>query len=118
MAVGPTLATSPNVSTVQTVAQGDNPTSLDSESAALFRAWLRPLFDQAVSWPALIKTLEAKGYGLAIREGRLVLTDKAQDAPVCTARFLGTSLRELAQRMGRPCVQARGDASAAGEFLV
>lgn len=89
---------------------------VDCETAMLFRAWLGPLFDQAASWSALMDTLRTKGYGLAIREGRLVLTDHASGARLCTVRFLGTSLRELAGRMGRPHVRALPGRPSCGEL--
>ncbi len=90
--------------------------ALDSETAALFRAWMRPLFDQAASWSALTDTLRAKGFGLAIRDGRLVLTEHDNGARICTTRFLGASLAELSARIGRPRILARRDRAAAGEF--
>lgn len=92
--------------------------NLDCESAALFRASLNPLFDRAASWTALIEGLNLRGYGLAIRDGRLVLLDTANGRRVCTARYLGTNLRELSRRLGRPCVLAQHDRPGAGEFLV
>ena len=45
----------------------------DCETAALIRAVLCPLFDTATSWKALSDGLGARGYGLAIRDGRLVV---------------------------------------------
>ncbi len=91
--------------------------ALDSETAALFRAWMRPLFEQATNWNALTETLRTKGFGLAIRDGRLVLTEYDSGARVCTARFLGTSLAEMSARIGRPRILARRDRDAAGEFV-
>lgn len=79
---------------------------IDSETAALFRAVLRPLIVQAVSWPGLLDALAAKGYGLAFREGRLFLTSQATGRRVCSLRFLGTPLGDLVARLGRPIVRA------------
>lgn len=90
--------------------------ALDSETAALFRTWMRPLFEQAASWGALTSTLRAKGFGLAIRDGRLVLTEYDNGARICTTRFLGASLAELSARIGRPGILARRDRATAGEF--
>ena len=50
----------------------DAPT-LDCETAALMRGWLRPLVDQAAGWPAFIEALSTRGYGLVFRQGRLWL---------------------------------------------
>lgn len=91
---------------------------LDCESAALFRASLSPLFDRAASWAALIEGLALRGYRLAIREARLVLIDTTSGRRVCSARYLGTNLRDLSGRLGRPCVVAQWDRPAAAEFLV
>ena len=90
----------------------------DCETAALIRAALCPLFDAATSWKALSDGLGARGYGLAIRDGRLVVTNMATGRRVCSARYLGTGLRDLAPRLGRPVVLARRDRAAAGELLV
>ena len=92
--------------------------AIDCETAALLRAWLCPLLATADSWPGLVRTLDAKGYGLAIREGRLVLTRTDTGRRYCSARFLGTSLRELSARLGRPCVRARTDRAGAGEITL
>ncbi|MGG7646164.1 hypothetical protein ACQ5SP_15235 [Rhodovulum sp. YNF3179] len=89
----------------------------DSETAALLRAALRPVFDGASDWAGLIAALGRRGVRLAIREGRLVLTDGETGRRICTARLLGHPLADLAARLGRPCVLARRDAPAAGEFL-
>lgn len=90
---------------------------MDSESAALFRAWLCPLLERAETWAGLAATLETKGYGLAIRHGRLVLVRRETGEALCSLRFLGTSLRELAGRLGRPMVRALPGGLAAGELM-
>lgn len=95
----------------------DAETRLDFETAILFRSCLAPVFDQAQSWPALVDGLATKGYGLAIRHGRLVLTEHDSGKRVCSMRFLGTSLADLAARLGRPCVRALPGQTAAGELL-
>lgn len=91
---------------------------VDCETAVLLRASLRPIFDNATSWAGLAHSLEAKGLRLAIRRGRLVLTECGSEQRFCSARFLGTTLRELAARLGRPVVRARPDRPAAGEFRI
>lgn len=90
---------------------------IDCETAALLRAWMRPLFQQAGSWTALMSTLDKKGYGLVIDHGRLVLREVETQRRVCTVRVLGTSLRELAARLGRPMVRPDRNRPACGEFL-
>jgi hypothetical protein len=90
---------------------------VDSETAALFRAILRPLIDQSGSWSALMDALHAKGYGLAFRDGRLFLTNQATGRRVCSLRFLGAPLGDLVARLGRPIVRALPGHSANGELL-
>ena len=94
------------------------PNGHDCETAALLRACLCPVFDGATSWKGLAERLGARGYGLAIRDGHLVVKDRASGRHVCSARDLGTSLRDLAQRLGRPMVLARRDRVAGGELLI
>ena len=90
---------------------------MDSETAALFRASLCPLIRQSVSWPGLMDTLRAKGFGLAFRDGRLFLTNSVTGTRVCTLRFLGMPLRDLVARLGRPIVRALPGQRADGELL-
>ncbi|WP_170340227.1 hypothetical protein [Ruegeria arenilitoris] len=92
-------------------------TELDSESAALLRASIRPLFTNALDWGALSGILREKGYSLAFRDGRLCLIDQATGDRVCGLKFLGFELRELVRRMGRPMVIARG-ANADGDLII
>lgn len=90
---------------------------VDSETAALFRAALRPLISKSVSWPALMDALRAKGYALAFRDGRLFLTNHATGKRVCSLRFLGMPLTDLVERLGRPIVRALPGHRANGELL-
>jgi len=90
---------------------------VDSETAALFRAVLRPLIAQSVSWSALMDALRGKGYGLAFRDGRLFLINYETGRRVCSLRFLGMPLRDLVKRLGRPIVRASPGARANGEVL-
>jgi hypothetical protein len=91
--------------------------AIDSESAALFRAWACPLLARAESWAGLAASFEARGYGLAIRDGRLVLIRRAGGECLCSLRFLGSSLRELAARLGRPMVRPLPGGGSSGELL-
>ncbi len=87
---------------------------IDSESAILLRCWLQPLIDGASSWDELSDTLEKHGYALAFCEGRLCLTRGPGGACLCSMRYLGTGLRELSARLGRPAVRPLPGQSAAG----
>ena len=91
--------------------------TVDSETAAQFRAFLRPLFGQSASWPALIDTLRAQGYGLAFRDGRLCLTEHLTGTRLCSLRFLGIRLSDLVARLGRPFVRALPGRQANGDLL-
>lgn len=91
--------------------------AIDSETAALIRAWACPLVARAESWADLITRLGSRGYALAIRNGRLVLVRSDDGSALCSLRFLGTSLRDLAARLGRPMVKALPGSAGSGEFL-
>lgn len=106
----------PRSQSIETSENLDAP-NVDSETAALFRAVLRPLISQSASWPALLDALHSKGYGLAFRGGRLCLTDQTTGVRVCSLRFLGLSLRDLVAQMGRPIVRALPGLRADGELL-
>ncbi|GHG99954.1 hypothetical protein GCM10010961_36210 [Pseudodonghicola xiamenensis] len=86
----------------------DHP-AIDSESAALLRGWLQPLIADSPSWPALEQALAAHGYGLAFRNGRLCLM--RDDVCLCSMRFVGVGLRDLAPRLGRPTVRPQPGAA-------
>lgn len=96
----------------------DSPDSpaIDSETAVLLRGWLRPLIDRSASWPALAAALDAHGYALAFRDGRLCLTNRTTGACICTMRFLGTGLKDLVARLGRPAVRPVPGRPASGEL--
>ena len=79
---------------------------VDSETAAMFRAMLYPAITQSPNWSTLADRLRIKGYGLAMRDGRLFLTCEQTGAPVCSFRFLGMPLVDLVARIGRPIVRA------------
>ena len=90
--------------------------SLDSESAALLRAALQPVFEQAATWEDLLSVLRGKGYGLVFRGERLVLVSADGGQRLCTTRFLGRPLADLVTRLGRPAVRAVPGRLGAGEF--
>jgi len=89
---------------------------VDSETAALFRATLLPVISQSPSWTALADRLRQKGYGLAMRDGRLFLTSHETGARVCSFRFLGLPLADMVARLGRPIVRALPGQGANGEI--
>jgi len=90
---------------------------LDCETAALLRACVLAAFDEADSWAALIRRLEAKGLRLAFRDGRLMLLHAGSGAALCTDGFLGQRLPDLVARLGRPAVRMARCESGSGEIL-
>ena len=90
---------------------------VDSETAALFRASLIPVIAQSTSWAALADRLRLKGYGLAMRDGRLFLTSHQTGARVCSFRFLGLPLSDMVARLGRPIVRALPGRGGDGDFM-
>lgn len=99
------------------VPQPADPREIDSETAALLRSWLMPILDRAEGWPALEAALEAKGYALAFRAGRLTLTDLTTGQRICHMRKLGTPLSALVARLGRPVVRPIPGRAAAGRLI-
>lgn len=89
----------------------------DSETAALLRCALRPLFEQAQSWDMLSRGMLQRGYRMSFRNGRLCLIREADGARICGLRFLGLELRDLVARLGRPVVRASRGSHADGELL-
>ena len=94
----------------------DGESFLDCETAALLRAALRPAFDSAESWTALLSQLKGKGYALGFRGGRLILINADSGHRLCTTRFLGEPLTDLVQRFGRPAVRVVPGQTAAGDL--
>ncbi len=83
--------------------------SIDSETACLLRSFMVPAINSARDWRDLHSTLERKGFTIAFRDGRLVFKSLDNGREICTGRFLGTPLRELAKRLGRPSIRAHVD---------
>lgn len=81
---------------------------LDCETLALLRRFLGPILVESHNWSEIAERLSAKGYGLAFREGHLVILNE-DGSPLCTGRALGTPLREISERIGRPCIRASTD---------
>lgn len=89
----------------------------DCETASLIRAILLPVFAGASSWSDLIDCLHDKGYRLVFRDGALCLIHLSRGYRVCGLRFLGLSLPDLVDRLGRPCVLAHPGQEADGDVL-
>ncbi|PWE33633.1 hypothetical protein DDZ14_04830 [Maritimibacter sp. 55A14] len=85
---------------------------LDCETAALLRAHVLREFALADSWTSLADSLAAKGLRLGFRAGHMVLIHRGSEAVLCTGRFLGVPLTELAARLGRPVLRIVDDAAA------
>lgn len=111
------MSTADHAASISAPKAGAPETDMDCETAALYRAWMRPLFERASDWDMLVTGLREKGYALAIRDGRLFLTRSDTGQRFCSVRFLGTNMRDLAGRLGRPVIRARLDRAAAGEFV-
>ncbi|MFZ7092469.1 hypothetical protein [Primorskyibacter sp. 2E233] len=88
--------------------QSGLPEPRDCETLFLLRGFLGPILETAPSWQDLATQLSTKGYGLAFREGHLVILDEAGNG-LCTGSSLGIPLRELSARIGRPAVRASVD---------
>lgn len=110
------LSTTGPTAVVTNAPAGSVTESVDSETAALIRAVLRPLFERPDSWFALLGQLRDNGYSLAFRAGRLCLTDHATGNRLCSLRFLGITLSDLVARLGRPVVRALPGRTADGEL--
>mgnify|MGYP005990313941 CR=1 FL=1 len=85
------------------------PAPLESETEALLRQFLSPIFDAATSWADLSGRLLTRGYVLEFRKGRMVLLNADSGRPVCTGRTMGAPLAQLAGRLGRPAIRASLD---------
>ena len=85
------------------------PAPIDSETRVLLYSFLSPILETAESWSDLRAKLAAKGYDVTFRAGRMVLTRADSGVAVCTGRAMGTPLRSLAARIGRPCIKVNAD---------
>ncbi|MGH1415529.1 MAG: hypothetical protein ACRBB0_18720 [Pelagimonas sp.] len=77
------------------------PGPIDCETQALLRLFLGPILETASDWDEMSSRLTDKGYGLTIREGRLVILNE-QGTAICTGRGLGVPLADITNRIGRP----------------
>lgn len=83
--------------------------AIDSETACLLRSFMVPAINSARDWSDLHTRLQRKGFSVAFRDGRLVFKSLDNGKEVCTGQFLGTPLKELVKKLGRPCVRAHSD---------
>lgn len=88
----------------------------DVESAILLRSLVLPAFENASSWNALVAALDSIGFGLAIEKGHLTLTEADTGASICTGRFLGKPLAEMAAKLGKPVIRAHPTCDGSGSF--
>lgn len=89
---------------------------MNSEAAVALRSVVAPIFQGASDWRELQKKLAQKGFGLTFRKGHMVLTDIATGVAICTGKFLGTPLKEMSARLGRPQIVAL-PGGLAGDFM-
>ncbi len=82
---------------------------IDSETACLLRSFMVPTINSAQDWADLHTRLQRKGFSVAFRDGRLVFKSLDNGKEVCTGQFLGTPLKELVKKLGRPCVRAHAN---------
>jgi hypothetical protein len=80
---------------------------LDCETGILLRRTLHSEFETASCWASLQDGLKSRGFALGFREGRLMLTDINAEQFICSCRFLGWPLADLAARFGK--LRARAD---------
>ena len=75
---------------------------LDCETGVLLCRKLLPIFESATNWQELHQMLEHDGFGLGFRAGRLMLTDISNGDYICSCRFLGSPLKTLSDKFGKP----------------
>jgi len=98
-----------NIQTEPPAPRSAPPGEPDSETASLLRSFMIPAINGARSWSELSAVLEAKGFAIVFRHGKMIFKNIETGRELCTGAFLGTPLRELAARLGRPSVRADAD---------
>lgn len=86
------------------IVPGPDAAPVDCETLVLMRHFLGPILATAPSWPDLAAQLQAKGYDIAFRQGRLVILN-ADGQALCTGRGLGEPLAGISARIGRPALR-------------
>jgi hypothetical protein len=80
------------------------PVQPDSETASWLRAFLCPILEQAKDWQNLRTALTQRGYKVAFRGGHMIIAYADTDRAICTGQHIGTPLRSLVARFGRPSI--------------
>ncbi|WP_050927976.1 hypothetical protein [Aestuariivita boseongensis] len=83
--------------------------ALDSETACLLRSFLVPAINAARDWHELTVKLHDMGYDLSFRDGRLIFKRANDGAEIGTGEFMGTPLRSLVDKLGRPSIRVSPD---------
>ena len=83
--------------------------AMDSETACLLRSFLVPAINAARDWQELTVKLHDMGYDLSFRDGHLIFKRSADGQEIGTGEFMGTPLRSLVSKMGRPCIRVHAD---------
>jgi len=86
-----------------------NQAALDSETACLVRSFLVPAIQAARDWHELTLKLNEMGYDLSFRDGRLIFTRADTGQEIGTGEFMGTPLRSLVGKLGRPSIRVHAD---------
>lgn len=84
------------------------PEAIDCETQTLLRLFLGPILETASNWDEIKGRFTEKGYGISIRDGRLVILNE-NGAALCTARGLGVPFAQIASRIGRPNLRMSAD---------
>ena len=84
------------------------PEAIDCETQTLLRLFLGPILETASNWDEIKGRFTEKGYGISIRDGRLVILNEKGTA-LCTARGLGVPFAQIANRIGHPNLRMSPD---------
>ncbi|MHA6264539.1 hypothetical protein ACXYMO_15155 [Arenibacterium sp. CAU 1754] len=80
--------------------------ALDTETKVTLACHLNQTFSAATSWSDLVSALDARGFGLQFLNDRLILINEQNGVALCACGSLGFSFQTLAQKLGKPSVQA------------
>jgi len=91
---------------------------LDCETAVLLRQVVAPIFEQANSWQSLRARLRTEGYDIVFDGSRLILIETLRGTKICSCRFLGHPLPQLAARFGRLRVRPPKPSASFGQAVI
>lgn len=80
--------------------------ALDTETKVTLACHLNETFSAATSWADLVSALGARGFGLQFLDDRLILINEQNGVALCACGSLGFNFQTLAQKLGKPSVQA------------